>query len=196
MTTSQEYSGDNGVATINLSYKLVCANNNYYRVDCSVFCEPQDNDTGHYTCNPITGAKECLPGFVNPSTNCICTASNPNCLLTSTTVEKTSIQPISASQTGIPPGSTSQIGIPAGSTSQTGIAIITTSIGIAKTITPEISAVIITTSSLTTKLTQTLISTSLDLTVTGKSSHVNVQTIGGLSPSTILDPTIVGGGNE
>ena len=184
MTTSQEYSGDNGVATINLSYKLVCANNNYYGVDCSVFCEPQDNDTGHYTCNPITGAKECLPGFVNPSTNCICTASNPNCLLTSTTVEKTSIQPISTIQTGIPPGSTSQIGI----------AIITTSIGIAKT--PEISAVIITTSSITTKLTQTLISTSLDLTVTGKSSHVNVQTIGGLSPSTILDPTIVGGGNE
>ena len=89
-TTSQEYSGDNDVATINLSYKLVCANNNYYGVDCFVFCEPQDNDTGHYTCNPITGAKECLPGFVNPSTNC--TISNPNCLLTSTTAKKTSIQ--------------------------------------------------------------------------------------------------------
>ena len=140
MTTSQEYSGNNGVATINLSYKLVCANNNYYGVDCSVFCEPQDNDTGHYTCNPITGAKECLPGFVNPSTNCICTDSNPNCLLTSTTAEKTSIQP--------------------------------------------------------TKLTQTLISTSLDLTVTGKSSHVNLQSIDGLSPSTRLDPTVVGGGNN
>ena len=94
------------------------------------------------------------------------------------------IQPISTSQTGIPPGSTRQ----------TGIAIITTSIGIAKT--PEISAVIITTSSITTKLTQTLISTSLDLTITGKSSHVNVQTIGGVSPSTRLDPTVVGGGNN
>ena len=172
MTTSQEYSGDNDVATINLSYKLVCANTNYYGVDCSVFCEPRDNDTGHYTCNPVTGAKECLSGFINPNTNCVCTTNNPNCLLTSTTAEKTSILP--------------------GSTSQTGIASMTTTIGIAETNTPEISAVI--TTSITTKLTQT--STSLDIMVIGKKSHVNMQTIAGLSSSIKLNPTVVGGGNE
>lgn len=38
----------------------VYCDNNYYGDDCSVFCLDTDSCEGHYTCDPDTGAKDCL----------------------------------------------------------------------------------------------------------------------------------------
>lgn len=44
---------------------------NYFTESCSVFCrESADQVGGFYTCNPLTGEKECLRGYVDPATNC------------------------------------------------------------------------------------------------------------------------------
>ena len=59
-----------GSATMALSYQVTCSDN-YYGADCSVFCEPQNNTDGHYTCNSATGAIECLPGYTNVTSNCV-----------------------------------------------------------------------------------------------------------------------------
>lgn len=43
---------------------------NYFNKNCSAFCgESQSEDTGFYTCNPLTGERECLSGY-GPATNC------------------------------------------------------------------------------------------------------------------------------
>ena len=43
----------------------------FYGTNCGVYCKPEDsNDGGHYTCLN-DGNKQCLPGYVNTSTNCI-----------------------------------------------------------------------------------------------------------------------------
>ena len=79
--TNSKRNGIHGAASINISYQLTCVQKDYYGNNCSVYCKPQDNSTGHYNCNEATGAKECLPGYVDPDTNCICSVSNPNCLM-------------------------------------------------------------------------------------------------------------------
>ena len=65
-----------------------CAPNYYPANICTVFCQPRDDALGHYTCNPITGAKECLPMYTDPNTDCVncrgnfrepdCTQCDPN----------------------------------------------------------------------------------------------------------------------
>ena len=68
----QMYDGINGLAYLNMGYKLQCAMDNYYGQNCDVFCIPQNDSTnGHYTCNQMTGAKECLPEYQDPNTNCL-----------------------------------------------------------------------------------------------------------------------------
>ncbi|XP_038077193.1 delta-like protein A [Patiria miniata] len=41
----------------------VYCNADSYTSDCSVYCVPTDNQNGHYTCNPTTGAKMCYDGW-------------------------------------------------------------------------------------------------------------------------------------
>lgn len=72
--------GIHGAASVNTSYQLVCARDNQYGSDCSVFCVPQNDSNGHYNCDITTGAKECLVGFTDPSTNCVCPIGTSNCL--------------------------------------------------------------------------------------------------------------------
>ena len=48
-----------------------CVPTYFPRGRCDVRCVPQDDSTGHFTCNSVTGVKECLEGFTNPSTNCV-----------------------------------------------------------------------------------------------------------------------------
>ena len=56
---------------ISLSYatRIECATN-YYQSDCSVYCIPTNDNTGHYTCD-TNGNKICLPGYDNTSNNCL-----------------------------------------------------------------------------------------------------------------------------
>ena len=49
----------------------ICAPNYYPQGVCDVPCTPRDDPGGHYTCNPITGERQCLDGYTNPETNCV-----------------------------------------------------------------------------------------------------------------------------
>ena len=55
---------------ITFTFQVLCAMN-YYGVSCSTFCLEADDDVnGHYTCNSLSGEKDCRPGYTNPATNC------------------------------------------------------------------------------------------------------------------------------
>ena len=62
---------EGGSNVISLSYatRIKCAKN-YYQSDCSVYCIPTCDNTGHYTCD-TNGNKICLPGYTNTSNNCL-----------------------------------------------------------------------------------------------------------------------------
>ena len=55
--------------SITLQYKVMC-NADYYGLDCATFCVDTDDDTGHFSCSS-TGEKLCLPGWSEPTTNCL-----------------------------------------------------------------------------------------------------------------------------
>ena len=48
----------------------MCVPNYYPQGICVKFCQPRNDALGHFTCNPVTGDKECLPGFEDPTTDC------------------------------------------------------------------------------------------------------------------------------
>ena len=50
---------------IEYSYRIGCALT-YYGPDCSRFCAPVDDSTGHFKCD-VNGTRECLPGYINSS---------------------------------------------------------------------------------------------------------------------------------
>ncbi|CAH1777875.1 unnamed protein product, partial [Owenia fusiformis] len=57
---------------------------NYYGPNCDVYCIPADDcQYGHYTCNPLTGQKECRPTYANPENDCktkiTLPENDPNC---------------------------------------------------------------------------------------------------------------------
>lgn len=56
---------------ITFTFQVRCAMN-YYGGSCSTFCLEADDDVnGHYTCNPLSGEKDCRPGYRNSATyNC------------------------------------------------------------------------------------------------------------------------------
>ena len=62
---------EGGSNVISLSYatRIECATN-YYQSDCSVYCIPTNDNTGHYTCD-TNGNKICLPGYTNTNNNCL-----------------------------------------------------------------------------------------------------------------------------
>ena len=53
----------------NYTYKFTCSQD-YYGTDCSVYCVPTNDSSGHYSCGS-NGDKICLPGYINSSANCI-----------------------------------------------------------------------------------------------------------------------------
>ena len=58
-----------------------CAPNYHPMGSCTTYCEPMDNAQGHYSCNPL-GNIECLPGYIDSSTNCVTCSGNfkePDC---------------------------------------------------------------------------------------------------------------------
>ena len=63
------YTGVYGVANMDLSFTLRCAAN-FHGSECTVFCAPVDDATGHYTCD-ANGGKVCLQGWTNPAGNCL-----------------------------------------------------------------------------------------------------------------------------
>ncbi|XP_067654361.1 fibropellin-1-like [Haliotis asinina] len=62
-------------SSIDLQLKVFC-DAHYYGQECLKFCKPADDETGHYTCDSITGDKICLTGVVCEAEINEC-ASNP-----------------------------------------------------------------------------------------------------------------------
>ena len=54
---------------------VTCAQDYFPQNICNVFCQPQDDATGHFTCDS-NGNKVCLPGYTDPGTDC--TECDPN----------------------------------------------------------------------------------------------------------------------
>ena len=50
-----------------ISFTFTC-DTDYYGSFCSVYCLAQDEASGHYTCDPVTGTIICNDGFIG--TNC------------------------------------------------------------------------------------------------------------------------------
>ena len=68
-TTTSTYTGTNGEGSIDLQFRVMCADT-YYGPDCTTKCVPVDGTDGHYTCNS-DGSKACLSGWSGISTNCL-----------------------------------------------------------------------------------------------------------------------------
>ena len=85
--------GINNIASLALGIRVVCKEN-YTGSDCGdMICEPQDDSSGHFTCD-INGNKVCLPGYQNPRTNCVeaVTTMIPITDTTISTIQGTSVQ--------------------------------------------------------------------------------------------------------
>ena len=64
-------------SVLRLSYQISCFPN-FYGENCSTYCLPKDDESGHYTCNQ-QGSIECLSGYQNPLTNCTECSLAPGC---------------------------------------------------------------------------------------------------------------------
>ena len=55
--------------TFTVTLNLTCPAH-YYGPNCSIYCRPANSsDMGHYTCLS-DGSRQCLPGYLNETTNC------------------------------------------------------------------------------------------------------------------------------
>ncbi|XP_059175632.1 neurogenic locus notch homolog protein 1-like [Physella acuta] len=52
---------------------------NYYGEKCQTYCKPADDCTGHYTCDPATGGRVCLPGWTQGSGCTVRDRVDPTC---------------------------------------------------------------------------------------------------------------------
>ena len=57
-----------GVSNFGISFGVECSAG-LFGDQCSVFCEPRNDSTGHFTCGS-GGERVCLEGYGNLSTNC------------------------------------------------------------------------------------------------------------------------------
>ena len=64
-----EFNGNLSRVTMSLSFQVTCAVN-FFGSDCNTFCQGRDNSLGHFTCDPLTGNRVCLPRYRNVSTDC------------------------------------------------------------------------------------------------------------------------------
>ena len=55
------YNGDHGNGRIELSFRVQCEES-FHGQNCTTFCQPTDNSTGHYTCGP-NGERICLQEY-------------------------------------------------------------------------------------------------------------------------------------
>ncbi|BFZ05216.1 hypothetical protein BsWGS_08255 [Bradybaena similaris] len=53
------------ITEINLELRVYCAPS-FFGYDCSEHCQARDDERGHYVCNPVTGDKICLFGWIGP----------------------------------------------------------------------------------------------------------------------------------
>ena len=67
-TPTQSYGSGSG-GSIRLQFKVEC-NNGYYGADCGTFCIDTDDTSGHFTCGS-NGEMICLPGWSEPTSNCL-----------------------------------------------------------------------------------------------------------------------------
>ena len=56
--------------------QVICEENYYF--DCSVFCVEQDDNLGHFTCDPVTGDPVCLEGWAGD--DCLTSKWGPQAL--------------------------------------------------------------------------------------------------------------------
>ena len=68
-TSTRRYSGDHGNGVIHLSFRVQCTAS-FFLDDCSRFCQPRDDSSGHYTCG-VNGQLSCLEGWQDTATNCL-----------------------------------------------------------------------------------------------------------------------------
>ncbi len=67
LTVSNSISGARTTLFLSRGPRVVCREG-YFGPNCG--CSPRDDSTGHFTCD-TNGIKVCLPGYQNPSTNCV-----------------------------------------------------------------------------------------------------------------------------
>ncbi len=67
VTGSSSISGARTTLFLSGGPRVVCREG-YFGPNCG--CSPRDDSTGHFTCD-TNGIKVCLPGYQNPSTNCV-----------------------------------------------------------------------------------------------------------------------------
>ena len=65
----RELTGNLSRVTMSLSFQVTCEAN-FFGPDCNTFCQGRDNSLGHFTCDPLTGNRVCLPGYRNVSADC------------------------------------------------------------------------------------------------------------------------------
>ncbi|KAL8623139.1 hypothetical protein ACOMHN_063359 [Nucella lapillus] len=58
--------GDGYSYTLNFQYRAYC-DAHFYGGQCDVYCRAKDDVTGHYSCHPVTGIKQCHPGWEGSS---------------------------------------------------------------------------------------------------------------------------------
>ena len=69
-TTVEEFTGEMSKVSVNMTFRVIMCQENFYGADCASFCLAQDDDeNGHYTCNS-DGSFQCRDGFENPINNC------------------------------------------------------------------------------------------------------------------------------
>ena len=69
-TTIEEFTGEMNKVSVNMTFRVMMCQENYYGADCATFCLAQGDDVnGNYTCNS-DGSIQCRDGFENPSNNC------------------------------------------------------------------------------------------------------------------------------
>ena len=69
-TTAREFHGDMNKVSVNMTFRVMMCQENFYGTNCDTFCLAQDDDmNGHYTCDD-DGTILCRPGFENTSNNC------------------------------------------------------------------------------------------------------------------------------
>ena len=68
-TELEQYTGFLNTVSFQMKFRVMCQQD-YYGVDCNVFCLAQSDDVnGHYTCDR-NGSIQCLEGFENPNNSC------------------------------------------------------------------------------------------------------------------------------